>query len=178
MTLDVVVKPESEMATAERADLNTLSRAVYPPEEVANWPGRHLDWSSTDIRVMGRLGQVLVTHVAVVIRLGAHNGRDVTIGGIGGVQTHPDHRGQGYAAAAIGRATELFLERAVDFGLLVCEPELFSYYGPMGWRRFEGTLLTLQKGKTVEFTFNSVMVLPLRAGAPKDGLIDLKGPPW
>jgi GNAT superfamily N-acetyltransferase len=97
-----------DLTDGERADLNDLSRAVFPPEVLAALPGRHLEWSAPYGRVFVRAGDAgLVCVAGVVVRPAEHDSRPVLIGGIGGVMTHPAHRRQGYAAHAVGRAVEL-----------------------------------------------------------------------
>lgn len=120
----------------------------------------------------------MASYAAVVIREGSLDGRPATIGGVGGVKTHPIARGRGYGAAVMREAVRLWTERLVDFGLLVCEPGLIDYYTQLGWTEFDGELLTLQKGKSVPFEFNKVMLLGVGVRPPRTGVIDLTGPPW
>jgi hypothetical protein len=103
----------------------------------------------------------------------------VRVGGIGGVKTHPAARGRGFATTAIQQALGFFHEQGdVDFGLLVCEPELVAFYERRGWRRFPGDLLVTQRQATVPFTLNRVMTSPIRLQETLTGAIDLLGPPW
>jgi GNAT superfamily N-acetyltransferase len=170
----------SELTAEERAALLSLSRAVYPPEVVAAWPGRAVEWSAAEWRVIGwGAGGEALCHVGVFLREARWNGRAVKVGGIGGVKTHPASRGRGFATAAIRQALDFFQEQGdVDFALLVCEPDLIPFYERLGWRRFPGDLLVTQKQTTVPFTFNLPMTTPLRLREHLDGVIDLMGPPW
>jgi hypothetical protein len=107
------------------------------------------------------------------------DGVPVRIGGIGGVKTHPEARGRGYASMAIRAATAFFTDECgVTFALLVCLPPTVPYYERLGWQRFRGTLLVAQPGGTIPFTTNLPMVLPARDAAPLDGTINLCGYPW
>jgi hypothetical protein len=178
--MDMVLCRIAELTDARRADLAALSRAVYPPEVAAAWPGRHLEWSAHEWGVFVRAGDgAPVTYVGLVIRAARRDGLPVRVGGIGGVKTHPAARRRGFAGRAIGRAVEFFREQPdVAFGLLVCEPPLLGYYGRLGWQEFSGRLLVTQRGEPAEFTFNRVMTCAVRAAAPVGGTIDLLGPPW
>lgn len=178
--MDIVYRPMAELTDAEKAELQALSQAVFPPEVMAEQTGLHLEWSARDGRVFLRAGDAgLVCVAGVVIRRGEHDNRPVLIGGISGVMTHPAHRQQGYAAHAVSRAVELLREQTeAEFGLLVCEPHLEEYYGRLGWDLFEGRLLVTQHGVPTEFVFNRAMVCGLRGAAPAGGTIDLLGPPW
>ena len=152
----------------------------YPPETVAAWPGRAIQWAPAQWSVIGwDAGGKAVCHVGMVLREARWNERAVRIGGIGGVKTHPAARGRGLATTAIRQALDFFREQGdVDFALLVCEPGLMPFYERLGWRRFPGTLLVTQQQATVPFTFNLPMTTPVRLREPLGGTIDLLGPPW
>ena len=173
---------------------------MYPPEDIADWPGRHLEWahSQWDVFVASKLGrsapytggerpifvvdddQTLVSYTGIVVREAAHNGSPVRVGGVGGVKTHPAARGRGYAAAGLRRAMDFFNEQhpSIDFALLVCDPSLLGYYSEHGWQEFTGDMLTRQSDRTEKFVFNRVMVTSVQSSAPTSGTIDLMGPPW
>jgi hypothetical protein len=177
--MDLTLHPIADLCDGERADLAALSRAVYPPEVAANWPGRHLEWAAPEFGVFVRADGELVAYVGIVLRSAFHDGRPVRVGGIGGVKTHPAVRRRGFAAAGLRRAVEFFREQPdIGFGVLVCSPDLLGYYGRLGWEEFTGRLLVAQRGVPAEFTFNRVMVCPVREAAPATGTIDLAGTPW
>jgi len=179
--LSVTLGASDGRSDTDRKALVGLSQAVYSPSESANWPGRHLDWTKPEQDVFvvdDRLG--LVSYVGAVVRNARHNTMPIRLGGIGAVKTHPDARGQGFAAAGLTKAMEFFgaTYPAIDFALLVCNQSLLDYYARFGWREFRGELLTTQKGKTEVFTFNKVMVANIGGLAPTTGSIDLNGSPW
>ena len=170
----------AELTDGDRAALRALSLAVYPPDEAANWPGRHLEWATAEwcVRVWDGNGE-LASYTGMVLRQGTHDGQPVRIGGVGGVKTHPAARRRGYAGLSVRRAVEFFQAQPdVAFGLLVCAPHLIGYYSRLGWREFGGRLLVGQHGAVMEFTFNRVMTCDVRIAGPAAGTIDLCGPPW
>jgi hypothetical protein len=176
VTLDRV----ADLSDADRSAVRALGLAVYPPEQVADWPGRHVEWSALEycVRVHGEDG-ALVSYMGVGLRDATHDNRPVRVGGVGGVKTHPAARGRGFASRGLRRAAEFYQEQpAVDFGLLVCEPHLIDYYARLGWREFGGRLLVRQRGGVAEFTLNRVMTLAVRSQGLAAGTIDLCGPPW
>ncbi|MGH8945087.1 MAG: GNAT family N-acetyltransferase [Acidimicrobiia bacterium] len=167
--------PDSDLAA-----LRDLSSAVYPPGEADSWPGRAIRWATPEwgVKVIDDEGR-LICYAGLLMRNASHDGLPVRIGGVGGVKTHPLHRGAGHASAAMRQAQRFFAEDGeVDFGLLVCDDSLIPYYERLGWEVFVGDMLTEQPEGTVRFTFNRVMVLPVARPAPHRGVIDLKGPPW
>lgn len=95
----------------ERGALRALTEAVYPPEDSADWPGRFIDWAPAEwgVAVTDESGE-LVSYAGLLIRAGRHDGRLAHIGGVGGVKTHPLHRGAGHAAAAMNEAARFFAE--------------------------------------------------------------------
>jgi RimJ/RimL family protein N-acetyltransferase len=182
------VKP-TDAATVDRVDrlsdadlqaVQSLSLAVYPPGQLADWPGRHVEWSAAEwcVRVRGD-DDTLASYLGVYVRDAQCDSRLVRIGGIGNVKTHPTARRRGLASLGMGRAIEFLRQQpGVAFALLVCESHLLAYYARLGWREFGGRLLVKQRGAQTEFTFNRVMTHPIRSEAPADGTIDLCGPPW
>jgi aminoglycoside 2'-N-acetyltransferase I len=178
MRLDL--KPVTALSDGERDALKALTAAVYPPEVLATSPGRSFRWAPVQWSVLvwtaeGRL----VAHVGMVEREGTLDGVPVKIGGIGGVKTHPQAQGQGYASAALRHAaTALHDDHQVAFSLLVCQEHLLPFYGRLGWLAFPGRLVVEQPGGPIVFTINRPMVLPGLCPAPQEGVIDLRGFPW
>jgi hypothetical protein len=170
----------AELTDSAHAALRALSLAVYPPDEAANWPGRHLEWAAAEwcVRVWGGDGE-LASYTGMVLRQATYDGQPVRIGGVGGVKTHPAARRHGYAGLGVRRAVEFFhAQPDIAFGLLVCAPHLLGYYARLGWQEFGGRMLIRQHGAVVEFTFNRIMTCDVRSAGPAAGTIDLCGPPW
>jgi aminoglycoside 2'-N-acetyltransferase I len=168
------------LTRSERNELRALTKAVYPPEPAVAASDPPVTWAPTtwSVRVRDDDGR-LVSHVGMLTREVAVDDVPTIIGGIGGVKTHPEARGRGYAAAAMRAATAFCTdERGVAFMLLVCLPPTVPYYERLGWQRYRGTLLIAQPGGTIPFTRNLPMVLPARDAAPRDGTINLCGYPW
>lgn len=168
-----MLRATAELGQKETDELTGLKGAVYP-----NLSPAAREWAPREWGVFVRVEGLLVSYTGVVIRDGSVNETPATIGGIGGVATHPAHRGKGYAPLGMGRALDFMLGRNVDFALLVCRDELVDYYSKLGWAHFTGQLLETQYGKPEVFTFNEVMVGALNMPAPTTGTIDLKGPAW
>lgn len=166
---------------AERSALRELGQAVYTPDAVANWPGRTIEWAPRQASVLvwdNSTGRA-IAHAGCLVRDARCNNRDVKIGGIGGVMTHPEHRRKGYAAAAIEACLGFFRDRGdVDFALLVCDESLIPLYEHLGWTLFPGELVVLQRGERVPFTFNRPLTRTVRGACDPAGSIDLLGPPW
>ncbi|HEV3003859.1 MAG TPA: GNAT family N-acetyltransferase, partial [Pirellulales bacterium] len=136
------IRPAEGLTDEERAALRSLAAAVYPPEAEAAWPERLIEWAARQWSVMVWNEDQAVAHAGIVIREARWNDSDVKVGGVGGVMTHPEFRGRGFASAAVGRCVQFFREQGdIDFGLLVCEPHLVPFYERLGWRVFPGDLM-------------------------------------
>ena len=121
----------------------------------------------------------VISHVGLVVRAGSVDGAPVTIGGVGGVKTHPRAEGRGYASAALRHAASILREEHhAAFSLLVCLDHLLPFYRRLGWEVFDGRLLVDQPTGRAVFTVNRPMVLSGQSAAPRGGTIDLQGPPW
>lgn len=173
MTASAELKATADLTDGEVADLAAMKEAVYPEP-----PSNQREWAPREWGVFVRSDGELVSYTGIVLRRGAVGDEPVTIGGIGGVATHPSHRGRGYAALGMGRALDFMLAQDADFALLVCRDELVPYYESLGWRLFEGTAINTQFGEREIFDFNRVMVGDLRSKSPREGTIDLRGPAW
>jgi len=174
------LKPVAAFTDDERAALKALSAAVYPPEVIAASPGRHLKWAPPEYGLfVWDDDSRLVSYVGLLIREGSLDGAPARIGGIGSVKTHPHVEGRGYASAGIRRAiAALNDEHRAAFSLLVCRDHLPPFYHRLGWLDFAGRVFVEQPAGRVEFTINRPMVLAGLRPAPRDGTIDLAGPPW
>jgi predicted GNAT family N-acyltransferase len=169
----------AELTVDETAALGELRIAVYPPDFVANWPGRSIEWATPQWRLIDWDEHCrALCHVGIFLREGEVAGKPVTIGGIGGVMTHPNARRQGVASRAIGRSIEFMMEQRADFALLVCEQKLVPFYQRLGWKRHGDKLMVTQHGEKSEFAFNLPMIHSVSAEGPIGGVIDLQGPPW
>jgi GNAT superfamily N-acetyltransferase len=167
---------------AGAAAVESLQALVYPPEMLKTWVGRDVTWAHAFQRVLVReaKGGPVLSHVGVFVREIEWDGLPVTIGGIGAVMTHPGHRRQGHARAALRRAlTYLHDEAKVAFALLFVEPPNVHFYANQGWHRFEGEVWVKQPDGVAPFTQFGAMTLGIRhaAGATR-GKIDLRGLPW
>jgi aminoglycoside 2'-N-acetyltransferase I len=130
-------------------------------------------------RVLVWQGDRLAAHVDITERTAYVEGKPVRLGGIGGVATWPEWRGQGLATAALLQAAAfLYHSLAVDFGLLMCDPALAPFYQRLGWQTVPGPLVFEQSGQEVIMDGGTIMVLPGRERDWPPGRIDLCGPPW
>ena len=134
-------------------------------------------WAHADWRVFAHLHGEPVTHVGLYLRDAKNGERDVRIGGIGGVVTLAQARGQGAASAAMRAAGDKMRAETCDFGLLFCEPPMFAYYERLGWHRFAGDVYCEQPQGRIKFDMLHAMVLPRRT-VPRGDVIDLCGLPW
>lgn len=73
----------AELSDTENAAVRALSFAVYPPEQWADWPGRHLEWAAGKwcVRVRDH-GGVLASHTGVVLRQATTAAQDDFLGAI------------------------------------------------------------------------------------------------
>ena len=163
----------ADLTVAEAQELTLMKEAVYP-----DGADNDREWARREWGVFVRADGALVSYTGILIRGGSVDGVPVVIGGIGGVATHPAHRGQGYAPLGMVIALDFLLSREADFALLVCRDDLVAYYSGLGWHLFEGETVNTQFGRYELFTFNRVMVGDLSSASPTHGTIDLLGPAW
>lgn len=168
-----------EFSDAQKKGLDQLRAAVYPPEVIATLPGRIFTWASPQWSILLWDEGELVSRVGLLVREIVSNGETKTIGGIGGVMTHPDKQGEGYASQAMREASKLFGEKLnVAYALLFCRPHLVEFYKRLSWKPFRGEVFVEQPNGRMEFSANGAMVLGVKEQAPLNGVLDLNGLPW
>lgn len=168
---------EIELVTAEASwpRVKPLLETVWPPDAASQ---TEIEWGKPDLRVIVEADEQPVCHVGIVRREGIWKERKIRIGGIGGVATHPDFRGQGFASMALDAAVQsLKDERATDFALLFCRPHNVEFYTKRHWKPFLGEVFAEQFGTRVRFDAVLPFVFYLKR-APHEGELDLRGLPW
>ena len=156
-----------------------LFDAIWPPEVVAKLPWAGITFANAELRVLVEdEAKGVVCHVGLYRREITWNGRKVRAGGIGGVLTHEDFRGRGYATIALDAAIQTLRdERATDFAMLFCEPHNVPFYTGRGWKPFDGDIYCQQPAGRVLFEAIAPYVHSIKR-VPLKGTIDLCGLPW
>jgi aminoglycoside 2'-N-acetyltransferase I len=174
MTMRIELRPRSE----GWKEVEPLFALVYPPHVLATIVWRDVTWAHADQWVLVYEEGPPVSATGMYLRNGLHDGVPAVIGGIGGVMTHPEFRGHGYASAALGHADAQFHSMGIEFSLLFCEPKNFPFYARLGWRVFAGDVIVEQPTGRGPFTVTTPMVQAVGKPAPLAGTIDLCGLPW
>jgi len=119
-----------------------------------------------------------LSHVGVLKTAVKAGGREVTVGGIGGVVTRPEAAGRRFVHEAMRRAAEFMCgELKVDAGMLFCLERLAPFYARQGWRLVEDeTEFDQPAGRTV--SPYRVMVLPCAGHDWPAGRVEVEGFPW
>jgi GNAT superfamily N-acetyltransferase len=157
-----------------------LYDAVWPPQVLATLPWADVTFAHAELRVLvlDDAGEACC-HVGIYRRQVTWNGRNIPVGGIGGVMTRADSRGRGYASIALDAAIQtLKHEGSAAFAMLFCEPHNAPFYMDRGWTPFDGEIHADQPEGHIRFTAIDPYVHDLRGRPPRDGVIDLCGLPW
>lgn len=173
LKLMITIKPGDSLSTDEWRQVDWVSEAAYAGETGDyTWSDEH-DWV-----VMGSLDGQIVSCLILIERTGKIDGQPVRLGGIGGVATHPDAQRKGYARQVMLAAVDFMRDRlGVEFGLLVCTPELNDYYARMGWQLVTRPILVDQPDGKAQLDLTG-MVLPCTSSDWPGGSLDLCGLPW
>lgn len=119
-----------------------------------------------------------VSHVGVLKTTVRAGGREVTVGGVGGVVTVPEAQGRRHVHAAMRRAVEFICEKLkVEFGMLFCLQRLAPFYARQGWQLVEETIEFEQPAGTTVSPFR-VMILPCGERVWPAGRVEVGGHPW
>ncbi|HUG33831.1 MAG TPA: GNAT family N-acetyltransferase [Anaerolineales bacterium] len=177
--MNIEFEATDHLSDGQKNGIAQLRSAVYPPEVLATLPGKLFTWASPQWSVLLWDEDELVSRVGLIVREIVSNGEAKMIGGVGGVMTHPERQGKGYASTAMREAAKLFDEKfGVSFALLFCRPHLVEFYKRLGWKPFQGLVFVEQSQGKIEFSANGAMVLDVKEPAPLHGVLNLNGLPW
>ena len=141
-------------------------------------PEDEFNWSSSEWYATGKLAGRIVSIVGILKRRVQVGEIMLEVGGIGGVATHPDYQRLGFGSAVLQGAAEFMRhELQVEFGLLVCDPDMVTFYSKLGWQIAHSEMVFNFQGSKHVFQ-GITMVLPLGARPWPEGKIDLCGFPW
>jgi GNAT superfamily N-acetyltransferase len=165
----------SELASAEdQLAIDRLDQLAFA-EEQAEDP---IQWADSDWMGVGRLDGEIVTQLCLLKRAILVGARQIPVGGVGGVATHPAWQRNGLSTALMGKAAQFMqTEFEVPFGLLVCADETQPFYASLSWITVATKLWFTGQGKRQSLP-SRVMVISLAKRAWPEGEIDLCGPPW
>ena len=168
-----------QLTDIQKESLKQLRTIVYPAAVLATLIGKDYTWASPQWSVLVWEENELVSRVGLVVREIISNSENKTIGGVGGVMTHPERQSKGYASEAMREAVRIFREEwQVAYALLFCGSRLIEFYKRLQWKPFEGQVFVQQLRGKVEFSANNAMVLDVKEQAPLNGSLDLNGLPW
>jgi predicted GNAT family N-acyltransferase len=170
--LRVEITPARELSSVLRAQIIKWLISEFVEE------GDETTWADMDWHVLGWVGDELVSHVDIIHRQARVGGSDFHLGGIGGVMTKEAWRGRGFSSKLMKESHRFMRDGMdVDFGLLLCDDDLVSFYAGLGWQRVDNPLVYEQPGGNVT-TDDVVMVLLCNRDHFPEGEINLKGYPW
>jgi len=118
-----------------------------------------------------------LSHVGVVKTTVRAGGREVTVGGVGGVATRPEAQGRHLVHDAMRQATAFIChELGAEFGMLFCLPRLAPFYARQGWQTIEDEVEIEQPAGKILWPYH-VMIRPCGERAWPPGRIEA-GLPW
>lgn len=147
-------------------------------EDIFGAEDRLYSWRPKDYHFITEEDGRLLSHVGVLKTTVKAGGRDVTVGGVGGVVTRPEAQGRRLVHDAMQRAAAFFCgELKVDSGMLFCLQRLSSFYERQGWRLLEEETEFQQPSGRIVSPFR-VMVLPCGDYEWPSGRVEVAGLPW
>ncbi len=119
-----------------------------------------------------------LSHVGVIKTTVNAGGREITVGGIGGVATRPEAQGRHLVHAAMQQVQEFIChELGAEFGMLFCLPRLEPFYARQGWQTIEDEVEFDQPAGKVVWPYR-VMVRPCGERIWPAGRVEVGGLPW
>jgi aminoglycoside 2'-N-acetyltransferase I len=168
----IEIKAIRNLSQEVQDEVYQLLTAVFEAD-ISQWR-----WSQDDYRLLVRVDNCIVSHVAMIERTCLVNKQPVKVGGVGGVGTHPDFRDRGLASLAM-RQTADFLKNQlkVEYGVLFCANEMVPYYQRLGWRMIDAPVAFEEQGVKMQCDC-PVMYLPCEKLYWPAGNVDVCGTLW
>lgn len=139
---------------------------------------REYRWRSKSYHFIAEEGGRALSHVGVIKTTVGVGGREVTVGGVGGVVTVPEAQGRHLVHASMRQAAEFIChELGADFGMLFCLPRLEPFYARQGWRAIVDEVEIDQPAGKVVWPYR-VMVRPCGERVWPAGRVEVGGLPW
>lgn len=136
------------------------------------------EWAAPDHYLRVYSGDALAARLGVVERTVSVADASIRVGGVTGVVTCQQWRGQGAARSLLSAACAFFRTQCtVPFGFLLCRPELRSLYEKSGWRIVPGAVRFAQPTGPAKYP-HLAMVLRFGEEDWPIGDVDLQGLPW
>ena len=183
--MEIEITREQDLSPRQDREIMELQRLSFPQsEDLARYR-----WCRTPlgddlwfgVRREGRL-VASVRLLGRVIRVG---GKELSVGGVGNVCSHPDVRGSGAGKAVIEAVRDYFRKKErFDFGFLFCADEKRGFYARFDWREITNEMTSRESDGTLKRWKHDgqghMMICPGRIsdGQWPDGEVDLNGPTW
>ncbi|HEX8558990.1 MAG TPA: GNAT family N-acetyltransferase [Pyrinomonadaceae bacterium] len=166
------IRYSEALTDEERAALYGWGENIFGIEDAA------YRWRPKDFHFITEEGGRPLSHVGLVRTTVRVGGREVTVGGLGGVVTRPEAQGRRLVHAAMLRAAEFMCaELGVEFGMLFCLPRLAPFYERQGWRLVADEVEIEQPDGPLVWPYH-VMVRPCGQRDWPAGRIEVGGLPW
>jgi aminoglycoside 2'-N-acetyltransferase I len=168
----IEIKAIRNLSQPEQDEVYQLLTVVFEAD-ISQWT-----WSQDDYRLLVRIDNRILSHVAIIERTCLVNEHPVKVGGVGGVGTHPEWRGQGLASLAMRQTAEFMKNQLkVEYGVLFCANEMVPYYQRLGWRMIDAPVTFEEHGVRMQCDC-PVMYLPCVKPYWPAGNVDVCGTLW
>lgn len=135
-------------------------------------------WRPKDYHFVAEEDGRPLSHVGVIKTTVSVGGRQLTVGGIGGVVTVPEAQGRQLVHAGMRQAAEFICyELGADFGMLFCLPRLEPFYARQGWQALDDEVEIDQPDGKIVWPYR-VMVRPCGEREWPAGRVEVGGLPW
>ena len=170
--MDIGIGFRCDLTPEERKVIDDRLHCVFGEADAG------VEWERGEWSVVIRAGGQIVSYLEIIEREILVGDRTLRVGGIGNVVTVDGWKRRGLASRTMRVATKFIWEELeVDFGLLICEHCLVSFYERLGWHAVQEPLVVDQPGGPLTMS-EVAMVHPCRRESWPEGRIHLRGLPW
>ena len=170
--LSVEIRYAEALTEEERQALFFWGKDIFGLED------RDYRWRPKDYHFITEEDGRPLSHVGIIKTVVSVGGRQVTVGGIGGVVTVPEAQGRHLVHAGMRQAAEFICrELGADFGMLFCLPRLEPFYARQGWQTLSDEVEIDQPAGKIVWPYH-VQVKPCGERVWPAGRVEVGGLPW
>lgn len=170
--MSVEIRYTEALTEAERQALFGWGKDIFGIED------NDYRWRPKDYHFITEEDGRPLSHVGIIKTTVSVGGRQLTVGGIGGVVTVPEAQGRQLVHAGMRQAAEFIChELGADFGMLFCLPHLEPFYARQGWQALEDEVEIDQPDGKIVWPYR-VMVKPCGERVWPAGRVEVGGLPW
>lgn len=175
--MDIKIIPYADIPSPLKSGVDHWNHQEFELDETFG----KIKFALPDWQLFGLIDEQMAVMLEIHQRTILAGGQPIRVGGVSGVVTMPDYRGQGVGSIAVKAATD-FIRTTIQppYALLICKPYLVNMYASLGYQAVDKPVIFTQPdGSAHQFPdYIQPMIYPMTDAPWPRGAIHMQGLPW